>query len=73
MIIKLELYKPTGKWYATDEAVDVGEVEPWKSEFYETIMTNQKAVNSPRNYIAVVDNVDDNDHFAKRLYMPTGI
>jgi hypothetical protein len=73
LIIKVDWFKPTGKWYAGG-LIDIGEARLHLGNVLEAIDKNQEILTpgSGRHFIIVTDNVEDaagNDQsFCKALY-----
>jgi hypothetical protein len=72
MILRVDFYNATGKWYAGGE-VDIGNIPGFETHLiYEKILENQKILEpgSPRHYFVVVKNLNEDGDFCRRLYKP---
>lgn len=71
MKIRVDFYKDTGKWYEGG-IVDIGDTPGWNTDAVKQAIVNHQNImgdNWGRDYYyVVVDNVDDNDDFCKRLF-----
>lgn len=77
MIIQVDFYKESGKWYEGGK-VDVGKAMPWvRDELEQAIVDNQQILLDgwQGEFFVVVNNTepfdDKKDHFCMRLYAPS--
>ena len=71
MIVQVDFFKETGKWYAGGE-VDVGEARLWKGDMAKAISQNQQIVGHPAQFYCVVSEAaaTPDTEFVTALYAP---
>jgi len=69
MKIKVNLFKPTGKWYVGG-IVEVVGVKPYERNWQEELYKQQKLIHSFDQFYVVTENVSDLDPFEQRIYFP---